>query len=1640
MPAYFITNFSATTKNLISNKSCLPYQLIMSSRAPKQWVLTKTETVNSFESWKQNLGYILSLDNNFAPFLDPNVTWQKKTRNNTSRGFTDDPQTIPEERRRTVLQKVTHLELMLGQIANYCPVISRNTIIKSSTSIASIWQSIRAHYGFQSTGSHFLDLSEFKLEVEERPEDLYQRLTAFFEDSLLTNDCGLSHHGETATDEDMSPTLENTIVLIWLQLIHRDLPRLVKQRYGTELRSRTLASIKPEISQALDSLLDELHTANDGRVMRMSAGRQQNNSSHPRKSYQQRGNHRSSHNNQINRDSRRPRPVCPICKEARYPKTDHFLSNCPYLPEKDRRFIAKTNNVIALDEEEYYESDEFEGDDSHHLSDPNNNVIDSITTSVKRVQMKESPIFHAFYKHLPIPITLDTGAETNLIKESVATRLGLKISPSSQYATQADGSSQLTIIGETKFHIHRNGREFYTEALVARNIDADVLAGIPFMAFNDITIRPAKKEIIFSDGSIHNYNSPSNTHNILNNIRRTTVLPIRASSDTTTVWPGEYIEVTDPQSKTDCTLAVEPRIDSPYNIRAGDTIWPAPIITQSIAGKIRIPNHTDQPIIVKKNEHIAQVSLVYTPTLDETASVIKKSTTNRQEIVAHSTTVTIDPDNMLQSNIITSFKDLNRKFSRVFEPNLPGYNGAVGPLCAVVNMGPVLPPQRKGKLPQYARNRLEELQAQIDDLEDLGVFGKPEDLGVIAEYINPSFLVKKENGGNRLVTNFTEVGKYAKPQPSLMPNVDSTLREIAKWKYIIKTDLTKAYYQIPLSRESMKYCGVATPFRGIRVYKRCAMGMPGSETALEELMSRILGDLIFSGNVTKIADDLYCGADSLDELLKIWESILHALDQCDLRLSPTKTVICPKSTIILGWKWSQGTLSATKHKISTLSSVAPPTNVKGLRSFIGAYKVLARVVKGCSDILAPLEHIVAGKPSTDKIEWTNELHESFSKAKNKLLATEVITLPKPSDQLWIVTDGAVRDPGIGATMYVTRETGKPKLAGFFSAKLKKHQPTWLPCEIEALSIATAVKHYGPYITQSKHRTSVLTDSKPCVQAYEKLSRGSYSNSARVTTFLSTASEYHVNIRHLKGSENLPSDFASRNAPECDHPNCQICRFIDTLENAVVNSINIKDILDGTKRLPFTNRPAWLSTQANCPDICRTISQLKQGTRPTKKSTNIKDVKRYLRSCSLSRDGLLVVRKEQPFEATTECIVVPRNVLAGLLTALHIQLDHPTPHQLKKVFIRHFFALDLDKYIDITFNSCHQCASIKQLPSTPVEQSTTEPPSCVGVNFSADVIRRTRQFILLLRETVTSFTSACIIQDEKADSLMGGLLQLILPLHPVDSPHATIRTDPCPGFQAIVNDNRLESFNVSLELGEAKNINKNPVAEKAVQEVEREILRQDPSGNPISSLSLAAAVSRLNTRIRGNGLSSHEMWYQREQFSNTQISISDDQLIRSQNERRVKSHHTNLRTNARIPLKPVINVGDIVYLRADVSKVKSRSRYIVTQVLDSIYCNVQKFNENQFRSKTYKVRLSDCFIATDYNLTDQSRKYLSKLDTCSDSESDYEYEEKTTIAEPPPVPPEISSDPSSPQEQGTTRKGKRPRKRPGYLEDYECSSS
>ena len=119
--------------------------------------------------------------------------------------------------------------------------------------------------------------------------------------------------------------------------------------------------------------------------------------------------------------------------------------------------------------------------------------------------------------------------------------------------------------------------------------------------------------------------------------------------------------------------------------------------------------------------------------------------------------------------------------------------------------------------------------------------------------------------------------------------------------------------------------------------------------------------------------------------------------------------------------------------------------------------MLSRVLPQCFHLIAPLEEKIGRLKSTDKIVWLNTQQDHLKSAQKALASRKSVALPKRSDQFLIVTDGSATKHAIGATLYLHCE-GILMLAGFFSVKLWKHQVSWLPCEIEALSIAASVKH------------------------------------------------------------------------------------------------------------------------------------------------------------------------------------------------------------------------------------------------------------------------------------------------------------------------------------------------------------------------------------------------------------------------------------------------------------------------------------------------------------------------------------------------------------------------------------------------------
>ena len=109
------------------------------------------------------------------------------------------------------------------------------------------------------------------------------------------------------------------------------------------------------------------------------------------------------------------------------------------------------------------------------------------------------------------------------------------------------------------------------------------------------------------------------------------------------------------------------------------------------------------------------------------------------------------------------FRTVCEEFSDIINPRPGKYNGYYGRVDNPINISSVLPPTVRAHLPNYSHEMLQILAAKMDKLKDWGVLKKPEEIGVVPEFVVPSMLLPKPGKGEwRLVTDFSPLNTHIK--------------------------------------------------------------------------------------------------------------------------------------------------------------------------------------------------------------------------------------------------------------------------------------------------------------------------------------------------------------------------------------------------------------------------------------------------------------------------------------------------------------------------------------------------------------------------------------------------------------------------------------------------------------------------------------------------------------------------------------------------------------------------------------------------------------------------------------------------------------------------------------------------------------
>ena len=1445
-------------------------------------------------------------------------------------------------------QRRRELRAFIGQVARSASKNMYAAIVRHSTSLQWIYNKIRADYDIQQKGVHFLNVVELQYDPDTKtPASFYNEYR-----TLLLNNVGRRNEVirwnegiQLQADEVIGPLFEDVILLQAIQMIDPRLPKYIKEFYQLKMGERRLMDLRTDIFNNIKRFLSELDAAEQLHSIRLQTdlppGATSQNSPtlaafNSTRNQRQRG--RGPGIPQPSCTVRRT--FCKVCYEADKGRSIYLSheaadSRCPTrITLNTIADEALPPEVIQAEEEPDDNTDEDKHEQVVNKSLQHNK---SNYTGLSLIQPVPTQLLTLTdHSGSPIHIELDSAATVNFITYKEAKTRNFTIYPNDQSSKLGDGSSTIKACGEISTILYRDSLPLIFKALICHKLHCNAIGGTLFIKTNGI-----KQDF--------NNNTISLAHD-KKTVPATTVeatMPVKSPTKPVTgdgtklisiktnkiVSPGDSMELE--TNLPDQTVLVEG-----WN---GEH-WPDPQLASIKDGILYIDNPPGSHTILskKKVNSLKLTPVTYTDWNTPAIVSLKPDKIQLPTPLPDSETISQIKIGNTTTEIKETLDKLHRQYRKVFGSDLTGgYNGYFGPHKCHLNWASDQRPEaRKIPIANYNSELKAVMQEICDDLTAQGVLKIPQNHNIRVQSVCPSFLRRKRKAKDkpihlltkndcRLVVNFNPINDHIKNLPTAMMTVSHLFVQLGKWKHLIVMDLQNTFFQNHIAEEDQQWLGIMTPYSGLRVLARSGQGLLGQSEELDELLAKILGVDIKEGKAIKIQDDIIIGGDTQEQTIKNYAHILEKLYLANMRVEPGKTIIFPKSVDIAGWIWENGRLSVSPHRRSSLINTREEDikKVKDMRSFIGLYKTLHMATPAMSRFVTPLEDKIKGLQSNDKLVWDHSTSQRFREAKSHIQTVHTLYLPHPDEQLVIKPDAASNQPGIGHTLFAVKD-GELIPVRFYSAKLSDQHRKWSLCEIEALSLASAVESEYNLLRESKLPIMILPDSKPVQDSINLIKRGKFSASSRMNRFLTNINKIPIPVKHLseKYNLNLLPDHQSRHPSACTAETCSIHKFINELSDTVIDPASRCSPIKPDAS--FFNRAAWKAAQDRS-DSCRAArSHLTSGKVPLAKGGDLHNEIRFLiRNATIAPDGLLITKGESSIYTPgepREKIVVPHNVAPGTLYHMHHSKHftcHPSQNQLRAAFNRRFYTWNLQPLLDKLYENCYMCSIIQRQPKVNIPEVSQSHVPQPHKHFHADVIKRAGQLILVIIDHFTLLVVARLVPSEKTDDLIDGLINLTTPIrHPGP---ITIISDWAPGFISAAKHNKfLSDLHITLSLKDLLNKNFNAVIDRACQDIEGELRKISPEGQKINQSILAKATIATNSLLRRKeGISAFELHTARSQDTGCNLQLDDSKLFSDQLKARSKENKS--------PHVADIRIGDTVTPYSSQNKHTVRNVYLVT---------------------------------------------------------------------------------------------------------------
>ena len=615
-------------------------------------------------------------------------------------------------------------------------------------------------------------------------------------------------------------------------------------------------------------------------------------------------------------------------------------------------------------------------------------------------------------------------------------------------------------------------------------------------------------------------------------------------------------------------------------------------------------------------------------------------------------------------------------------------------------------------------------------------------------YSFPAFPIYKKNNKIRLVIDYRRLNAITHKEPCSLENTFFSIQRTTGAKWYTALDLNMGYYQIevePSDRHKTAFQIAGSQYE----FKRMPFGLSNAPATFQKAISTLMSDLKY---VLVYLDDILIFSEDEKTHFEHVETVLSILRAHNISINFEKSKFKKEKIEYLGFILDGNGLKPITNNVEEISLIKP-TKKKDIQRIMGHLNWFKPFVQRFSNrtsfLTDPLKDNV-------KITWDDSQAKKLQQLIKDIKESEGLSKPDDTKEFVIETDANLT--GIAAVL----KQGD-NIVSIFGAKLKESELNYFITKKGTFATIRALEYFKPLIFD--RQITLRTDSLN--------SLGGSNLSRRQQRWKLLLSEYNIEIKHIKGKDNVYADALSRLARIHGTKPCSMEDF---------KKIIVRDFTVYT-----------LPPKGGAGDL---------------KIITIED-----------RD---VVHRNNR-------ILINPNQNKELIQLAHEYLIHPGTRAMYNLFRKYFEVKDLKKICHDVASTCKECQTTK--PNKPKAGKITghlsqkEESNTIGIDvlgplntchFNFQKIKKPNFYILLSTDMDTRFSKVTITEKTTAKEVIKHL--------------ETVRKHDFPNTSFILSDNgkqfncnELEDYCAERGIIEKKTSFYNPTANSVVERRNQEIL-------------------------------------------------------------------------------------------------------------------------------------------------------------------------------------------------------------------------